>query len=121
MVLQIVPLSSKPDIVEFLEKDRALVFLYGPTCGPCNRLKPKLYEDLATISNHITLGTINAQAYPELRTCYAQGAKIPFLIVFEKSDPVHTLQSSDIHVVRAFLNRHLDLEIVEPFDVNVEF
>jgi len=136
MVLKLVELTNESEIAEYLENGGKLVFMYGPKCPPCQKLKPLLLQDLALLPQQVTMGIVDAQAHRELRKPYGAHL-IPFLIVFgPRSDsssesetdlptsPVSklraTLQNSDIEKVRAFLNQHLDLGL-PMFNPDVEF
>lgn len=130
MVLLRTDLTSEAEVLTYLHKGNRLLFLHGPRCAPCLRLKPALLADLEALPQPVSLGMIDAQAHPELRRAYGS-PKIPYLIVFERVDsPIPEdckfaqtdgLQHSDIGRVRAFLNTHLNLGIPEPFSTDVDF
>ncbi len=143
MVLQLIPLTTEQEIAAFLQNGGNLIFMYGPKCGPCQRLKPKLLEELALVPRLVRMGFLDAQAHRELRAPYG-ASLIPFLIVFDdrsdsssesdtdlvanEGEPARkirgTLQNSDMDAVRPFLNKYLDLGLKDPntaFDDTVDF
>ena len=121
MVLKLVDLDSQESVSSFLAKGGKLLFLYGPKCPPCQRLKPKLFEALEALDETMELGFADAQAHPELRELY-NAKYIPFLIVFEGEEMKDTLQNSDMNIVAPFLNRHFNFGLsTTSFDADVDF
>ena len=125
MVLKLVQLESDASVEGFL-RQHSLLFFYGPSCPPCNRLKPKLFEALGLLPHLVTIGFVDGQKHKALRLQYG-AAKIPYLLIF-KSDSANGsetqvgLQDSNMDEVARFLNEHLDLGLkTQSFDPTVDF
>ena len=112
MVLDLINLTSESEIDLFLEQGHRVVLLYSPTCPPCQRLKPHLFEDLALLPQTVHLGYLNAKKYAHLKPRF-KAVKIPFLVVFQNFQIQDSLQDSDIDIVHVFLNRLLNLGLPE--------
>lgn len=118
MVLDLIHLNTVTEITTFL-KHHNLIFMYGPTCKPCQWVKPQLFDALTLLPNTITLGLVDAQAHRDLRTMYNVD-RIPYLIVFDGSAIKTSIQSSDMAEIRPFLAKHLNLSFPDTTDFNCD-
>jgi thioredoxin-like negative regulator of GroEL len=121
MVLKLVHLGSQADITDFLKQQHRLIFMYGPKCPPCQRLKPQLFEELALVPEMVVMGLVNAQIHRHLRQLY-DVELIPYLIVFDGPSIKTSIQSSNMAEIRPFLSTYLDLSFPSAdFDCDVDF
>jgi len=121
-MVNIINIENKNQILAAKYKyDMLIFYISGEFCNPCKILKPNLFNLLENNSNYeINLGIITYKTSEDMKTenskemnSYFNVKKIPYLVCCVNGNIIDSLQSSDINIVKPFLEKSFNLEFLE--------
>ena len=104
------------------EHERLIFLISGGFCKPCQVLKPNLHTLLENNDNYgIVLAKITYETAKDMKhetakemNEYFDLKKIPFLVCYNDTKKIDSLQSSKIDLVKPFLEKSFGIEMIYP-------